>query len=59
MDLLGESDSGVIVRNLTESGRVTASQRNAVVDIENSGGATRRPDDSGSGNLVLLGINLA
>ena len=50
MNLLGESDGSVVVGDLTEGGRVAAGQRNAVVDVEDAGGAARRPDHGGSGN---------
>lgn len=57
--LLSKGDSGVVVRDLTRGGRVARRQRNAVVDVEDSTSATRRPDDRGRRNLVLLGVHLA
>jgi len=59
MQLLGKSNSSIIIGQLTRSFRVARSKRNAVVDVEDAGAAAGRPDDRGSLNLVLLGVDLA
>jgi hypothetical protein len=59
MQLLGERNSRIIVAELSAGGRVLASQRDAVVNVEDAVGSTRRPDGGGSLDAVLLGVDLA
>lgn len=59
MHLLGKGDRGVVVGDLARGARVARRQRDAVVDVENSGGAARRPDDGSRRDLVLLSVYLA
>lgn len=48
--LLREGDGGIVVGDLAEGRRVTARQRDAVVHIEDAGGAARGPNDGGGGD---------
>ena len=50
MYLLREGDGGIVVGDLAEGGRVTARQRDAVVYVEDAGGAARGPNDGGGGD---------
>ena len=50
MYLLREGDGGIVVGDLAEGGRVTARQRDAVVHVEDAGGAARGPNDGGGGD---------
>jgi hypothetical protein len=59
VELLGQCDGGIVVGNGAKGARVGGSQTDAVVDVEDAVGAARRPDDAGSGDLVLLGVDLA
>lgn len=59
VDLLGEGDGGVVVGDLARGGSVARREGDAVVDVEDAGGAAGRPDDGGGGDLVLLGVDLA
>lgn len=59
VNLLGEGDSRIIVGDLATGCAVGAGERNAVVDVEDAVSAARREDEARSGNLVVLGVNLA
>ena len=59
VDLLGEGDGGIVVGDEAAGRGVGAGQGDAVVDVEDAGGAARRVDDAGSGDLVVLGVHLA
>jgi hypothetical protein len=59
VDLLGESDGGIVVGDLSECARVGAGERNAVVDIQQAIGAARRPDNRCGWYLVLLRVDSA
>lgn len=59
MQLLGERDGRIIVGQLTSRLGVLASQRNAVVDVQDAVGAAGRPDSGGGLDAVLLGVDLA
>lgn len=59
MDLLGESDGGVVVGQDTGGLGVAAGERNAVVDVEDAVGAARRVDVAGGRDVVDLGVDLA
>lgn len=58
MNLLSKGDGGIVVGDLTRGRAVAASERNAVVDVENSRLSTGRPDYRGGGDLILLGVYL-
>src|SRR4029434_2169947 len=58
-DLLGEGDGGVVVGDEAAGAGVGAGQGDAVVDVEDAGGAARREDVAGGGDLVVLGVDLA
>ena len=55
---MSECDCGIVVRQLTCRGALR-SERNAVVDVENTGGAAWRPDSSGRLDFVGFGVDLA
>ena len=59
VDLLSESNGGIVIGDLANSAGVGAGERNAVVDVEDTVGAARRVDVAGSGDLVGLGVDLA
>lgn len=59
VDLLSESDRGVIIADGARSGAVCAGERNTVVDVENAARATGGVDVAGSWDLVGLGVDLA
>lgn len=59
VDLLGESDSGIVISDLADGAGVGAGERDAVVDVEDTVGAAWRVDVAGSGHLVGLGVDLA
>lgn len=59
VDLLGESNGGIIVGDLADGGAVGAGERNAVVDVEDAVGAAGREDVARGGDLVRLGVHLA
>lgn len=59
VELLGEGNGGIVVGQLAGSIGVLAGQRNAVVDVEDAGGAAGRPDGGGGLDGVLLGVYLA
>jgi hypothetical protein len=58
-DLLLELDGGVVVGNLATGLFAVGCQGDAVVDVEDAGGAARRPDEGGVFDLVLLGVHLS
>lgn len=58
VNLLSKGDGGIVVGDLTRGRAVAASERNAVVDVENSRLSARRPDHRGGGDLILLGVYL-
>lgn len=59
MDLLGESDGGVVVGEDTGGLGVAAGERNAVVDVEDTVGTAGREDVACRGDSVGLGVDLA
>lgn len=59
MELLGESNGSIIVRQLACGIGDLGSKRNAVVDVENAIAAARRPDGGSGLDAVLLGVDLA
>ena len=59
MQLLGEGNGGIVVGQLAGGVLVRRRERDAVVDVEDTGGAAGRPDDSRGLDLVLLGVHLA
>jgi len=58
-DFLFELDGGVVVGNLAARLVAGGCQGDAVVDVEDAGGAAWRPDDGGVFDLVLLGVHLS
>jgi hypothetical protein len=58
MQLLSESDSSIVVGQLTTSLAVLAGKRNAVVDVKDAVAAAGRPDGGRGLDAVLLGIDL-
>src|SRR5690606_15776325 len=59
VELLGEGDGGIIVGDGAKGLRLARPQRDPVVDVEDSGGATGREDERGGGDTVGLGVDLA
>lgn len=59
MELLGEGNGSIVVGQLTSSVGIRGSERDAVVDVEDTGRSARRPDGGGGLDLILLGIDLA
>ena len=59
MQLLRESNSGVIVGELTSSLGVLRRKREAVVDVQDAIVAARRPDDGCGLDFVGLGVDVA
>lgn len=59
VNLLGESDGRIVVGELAVGSAVGAAERNAVVDVQDTGGSARRPDYGSGLDLVLLGVDLA
>jgi hypothetical protein len=59
MELLGKSDGGIVVGELTASLAVLASKRNTVVDVEDAVAAAGGPDGGSGLDAVLLRVNLA
>jgi len=59
VDLVGEGDGGIVVRDLAGSIGVGRSEGDAVVDVEDTVRAAGAPDDGGSRNGVDLGVDLA
>jgi len=59
MQLLGESDSRVVVGQLTGLFGLLVGERNAVVDVEDAVAAAGRPDGGRGLDAVLLGVDLA
>lgn len=59
MQLLGESNSGIVVGQFAASLAVLAGKRNAVVDVEDAVAAAGRPDGRRGLDAVLLGVDLA
>lgn len=57
VNLLGEGDSSVVVRDLAKRGRVAAGESNTVVDIEEAASTARRPDDSRRGHCELIYVS--
>lgn len=58
VNLLGEGDSSIIVGELAVSAGVAGRERDAVVDVKETGGAAGRPDNSRGLDLVVLSVNL-
>jgi hypothetical protein len=58
MDLLGESDGSIIVRELTGCCGACGSESNTVVDVQETSVTARRPDGSSCLNQVLFGVNI-
>lgn len=58
MQLLGKRHGGVIVGHLSRSGTDGRCERNAVVNVEDTGVAARGPDGGGGLDGVLLGVDL-
>lgn len=59
VELLGESNGGVVVRDDADGGGLGAGEADAVVDVEDAVGAAGRVDDRGGGDLVGLGVDLS
>lgn len=59
VDLLSESDGGIVVGDEAAGGRVGAGEGDAVVDVEDAVGAAGREDVAGRRDLVGLGVHLA
>lgn len=59
MELLSERNGSVIVGHLAGSSANRARQRDAVVDVEDTGAAAGRPDDCRGLDSILLGVHLA
>jgi len=59
VDLLGEGDGGIVVGDEAAGGGDRAGEGDAVVDVEDAGGAAGREDVAGRGDLVGLGVHLA
>ena len=59
VDLLAHVDGGIIISELAEGIAVRRGQRDAVVHVENLGGAAFALDVVGRGDYVLLGVDLA
>lgn len=59
MELLGESDGGIVVGELTRRLGVLGGERDAVVDVEDAVAAAGGPDGGGGLDAVLLGVDLA
>ena len=54
-----DADGGVVVADVTLGIAVSAGQRNAVVDVEDTVGTARRPDNRGIVNDIFLGVGVA
>jgi hypothetical protein len=59
MELLGESDSSVIIAHFTRLVSLLVRKCNTVVDVQDAVLAAGRPDSSRRLNAVLLGVDLA
>lgn len=59
MQLLRERHRRIVIAQLAAGGGVLASQRDAVVDVQDAVGAAGRPDGRGGLNAVLLCVDLA
>lgn len=51
--LLGEGDSGIVIRHLARGGRIGAGQSNTVVDVQNTLSTAWGVDHASRGNFVL------
>jgi len=56
--LLGKCDGRIVVGELAIGRRVRRPERDAVVDVEDTGGAAGGPDDRGGLEVVLLSVHL-
>lgn len=59
VELLGESDGGIVVGELARRLCVLGGERDAVVDVEDAVAAAGGPDGGGGLDAVLLGVDLA
>ena len=59
MDLVRESHSSIIIGQLASGRTAVCRERDAVVDIENAGIATRGPDCAGRLDVIFLSVCVA
>lgn len=59
MQLLRESNRGIVVGQLARRARIGGCERDAVVDVEDAVAAAGRPDDGCGLDAVGLGVDFA